>query len=77
MNRNIKGYDPGRRRRCVNVYWRVGRHVRILHPAFGYKGKIGSISSVGAERVYVRIKLGRKPHEWAEVAYLPEHVRLT
>lgn len=74
--RQSKSYDPGKRQRCVNVYWRRDRKVRILHDAFGYGGKIGVISSVGVTHVYVRIKLGKKPHEWDIIKYLPEHLRL-
>lgn len=62
-------YDPAKRKRCVNVYWRNGRGVRILHPAFGYGGKKGIIVGVGPEKVYVRIILGKKPGEIDEVAY--------
>jgi hypothetical protein len=64
------------RKRCANVAWRNGRRVRILHPAFGYKGKLGEIMNVGAEKVLVRITLGKKPGEHDDVAYLPEHLRL-
>jgi ribosomal protein L21E len=71
-----KQFNPATRHRCVNVAWRNGRHVRILDPTFGYQGKIGTITYVGAETVSVRIKLGKKSHEWDEVAYLPEHLRL-
>jgi hypothetical protein len=72
----VKRYDPGKRQRCVSIYWKTDRHVRILHPAFGYKGKIGAIANVSARYVYVRIKLGKGLGDWTEVAYLPEHLRL-
>lgn len=49
--------------------WRRGRKVRILHPAYGYKGKIGTISNLGKRGVYVRVPLGKKPDEWDEVVY--------
>lgn len=75
--RNNKPYDPAKRARCVNVYWRRGRRVRILHDAFGYGGKLGTITSIGPKRVYVRIKLGKTVWDWDEVSYLPEHLRLT
>lgn len=64
------------RPRCVNVAWKKDRHVRIQHPAFGYKNKIGIIQHVGAKYVYVRIMLGKGPGEHAEVRYLPEHLKL-
>jgi ribosomal protein L21E len=73
---NGKQYDLSKRVRCVNAAWHNGRRVRILHPAFGYAGKIGEIMNVGSEKVYVRIKLGKKPGEHDEVAYLPAHLRL-
>lgn len=63
-------------KRFVRSAYRQGRRVRILHNAFGYANKVGTISSVGAERIYVRITLGKKPEQWDEVAYLPDHVRL-
>ena len=63
-------------KRCVNVAWRRGRRVRIKHPAFGYENKLATIMHVGADRVYVRITLGKKPGQLDEVAYLPEHLRL-
>lgn len=69
-------YDPGKRKRCVSVAWRKGRRVRILHPAFGYKGKIGAITNVGPQRVYVRIKTGRTVWDWQEVAYIPDDLKL-
>lgn len=68
--------DPAKRQRCVNVYWKRGRKVRILHPAFGYQGKIGIIANVGVEKVYVRVLLSKKPGHHDEVAYLPDQVRL-
>lgn len=68
--------DPANRKRCVNVAWSVDRHVRIKHPAFGYQNKIGEIKHVGAEKIYVRIKLGKKPGQFDEVAYFPEHLKL-
>lgn len=71
-----KQYNPATRKRCVNVAWRNNRHVRILHPAFGYKGKIASIMNVGPERVLVRITLGKKPGDWDAVSYLPGDLRL-
>jgi len=71
-----KQFDPAKRPRCVNVYWRNNRKVRILSCPFGYQGKLGVITSVGAENVYVRITLGKKPGQWDEVAYPPECLRL-
>ena len=53
-------YNPGRRKRCVGIAWKVGRRVRIKSPAFGYGGKIGVIQRVGAQHVYVLIPKGRK-----------------
>lgn len=71
-----KQFNPATRKRCVSVYWRRGRRVRILNPAFGYGNKLGEITSIGEHHVYVRIKLGKKPGQWDEVAYFPEHLRL-
>jgi ribosomal protein L21E len=71
-----RAYNPAKRKRCVSVAWKPGRRVRIKHPAFGYNGKIGEIQSVGPEHVFVRIRLGKKPGDHDEVAYLPEHLRL-
>lgn len=68
--------DLANRPRCVNVYWRKGRHVRVLHPAFGYQGKIATIEHVGAEKIYVSIKTGKKPWEVDQVAYYPGQVKL-
>lgn len=68
--------DPAKRKRCVNMAWKRERHVRIKHDAFGYLNKIGEIMNVDERFVYVRIKLGRKPWEFDEVAYLPEHLKL-
>lgn len=80
MSRNVKGFnpnDPKNRQRCVDDRWKKDRHVRILHPAFGYKGKIAEIKSVGPERVCVRIILDRhKPDGWTEVSYSPEDLKL-
>lgn len=72
----MNGYNPARRKRCVSVAWRKHRRVRILHPAFGYKGKIGAITNVGPEYVYVLIKTGRTLWDRDEVAYLPDHLKL-
>lgn len=63
-------------KRFVRSAYRRGRKVRILSNAFGYGNKVGVITSVGMERIYVRVSLGKKPQDWDEVAYLPEHVRL-
>lgn len=63
-------------KRIARAAWRSGRKVRILSDAFGYGGKIGTIRGMGAERVFVEVKLGKKPADWDEVAYLPEHLRL-
>lgn len=68
--------DLAKRKRCVSVYWRRGRRVRILHPAFGYGGMKGEVQSIGPERVYVRIVFSKKPGDHDEVAYLPEQLRL-
>jgi hypothetical protein len=76
VNPNVKGYDPGKRKRCVNVAWRNGRHVRIKECPFGYVGKVAAITGVNETFIYVHIKLGRKPHEWDAVAYLPKNLRL-
>lgn len=65
-----------KKQRFVRSAYKRGRRVRILHPAFGYGNKLGTINSVGAERIYVEIKTGKKPQDRDEVAYLPEHVRL-
>ena len=56
-------------KRAVNVYWRQGRRVRILHPAFGYGGKIGVIRRVGAKTVIVRVIFSKKPGDFDEVVY--------
>jgi hypothetical protein len=56
-------------KRCVNVYWRTGRRVRILHPAFGYGGKLGTIQRVRERDVLIHVKWGKKPHEWDVVSY--------
>jgi len=77
VNPNVKGYNPAKRKRCVNVYWTRGRRVRILDCPFGYAGKLGTISDVGEKFVYVCIKLGRKPGEHTTIAYPPKNVRLT
>jgi hypothetical protein len=69
-------YDPGKRRRCVGEAWKRGRHVRILHPQFGYKGKIGHIKGAGADWVYVRVVHSKKIGDHSEVAYKPEHLKL-
>jgi hypothetical protein len=69
-------YDPAKRKRCVSISWRTGRRVRILHPAFDFGGKLGTIRNVDERFVYVRIKTGKKPGDWEEVAYLPGHLRL-
>jgi hypothetical protein len=69
-------YDPARRKRCANVAWKSGRRVRILSDAFGYGGKVATITGVGEKFVYVRIVLGRKPEDWDAVAYPPTDLRL-
>jgi hypothetical protein len=76
VNVNVPGYDPGKRKRCVNVAWSSGRRVRILHPAFGYGGKTATITGVGERFVYVTIKTGRKPDQWEAVAYVPGDLHL-
>ena len=76
MTTTTKQYNPATRKRCVGAAWRNGRHVRILHPAFGYGNKIGTIDDVSSARVYVRIKLGKKPGQCDVIAYLPEQLRL-
>jgi len=74
--RSVLQPNLANRKRCANVYWRKGRKVRILDPAFGYKNKIGLIQHVGAEFVYVRIVFSKKPGDHDEVAYPPEHLWL-
>jgi hypothetical protein len=69
-------FNPANRPRCVNVYWRKGRRVRILSCPFGYQGKLATIGSVGEKYVYVRVYLGKKPGQHDEVAYPPECLRL-
>lgn len=69
-------YNPAHRKRCVNVYWKRGRRVRILHPAFGYGNKKGEIINVDDQYVYVRVIFSKKPGDHDEVAYLPEQLRL-
>ncbi len=82
VNLNVPGYNPAKRKRCVGSAWsedrpwREGRHVRILHAAYGYGGRIGIVVHVGAERILVRIKLGKRPGDWDVVSYLPKHLRL-
>lgn len=71
-----KGYDPAKRKRCVNVYWKVGRKVRILAPDWGYGGMKGTIMHVGEDFVYVRIVFSKKIGDHDEVAYYPQHLRL-
>jgi hypothetical protein len=71
-----KTYNPATRKRCVNIYWRNGRRVRILHPEFGLQGKIGEIWSVGPERVMVHITLDKKPHRCVVCTYLPGDLSL-
>ena len=63
-------------RPCVGAAWRKGRHVRIIDPAYGYGGKVGTIMRVGERYVYVRIKTGRTIWDWDEVAYTPGCLKL-
>jgi hypothetical protein len=69
-------YDPATRKRAVGPAWRRDRKVRILTNEFGYGNKIGTIANVGEKFVYVRIRTGKKPQDWDEVAYLPQNLRL-
>lgn len=64
------------RKRYVRSAYKRDRKVRILSEFGGYKGKIGIIARAGEEFVYVRIRTGKQPQDWDEIAYLPEDVRL-
>jgi hypothetical protein len=70
-----KVYDPGKRKRCVNVAWRLHRKVRILECPW-YQGKMGTIENVAEHHVLVRITLGKKPGQWDIVKYPPGSLRL-
>lgn len=76
VNPNVKGYDPTKRKRCVNVAWRKGRRVRILTNEFGYGNKVADIMDVGVTYVYVQVRTGRKPADRDVIAYLPASLRL-
>ena len=70
-----RGYNPAKRKHCVNSAWYRGRKVRILAGA-PHAGKIGIILGVGPERVTIRVPLGKNPGEHDEGAYLPQYLRL-
>jgi hypothetical protein len=53
--------------------WKVGRKVRILHPAEGLGGKLGVIQRTQKNRVLVAVTLAKatakKPEEIVVMAY--------
>lgn len=73
----MDGYNPANRTYCADIrQWKTDRRVRIMHDAFGLRGKIGNINGVDSRHVYVRIRYSKKIGDQEVIAYLPNHLRL-